>query len=47
MDIDTLDLIGTELEGYAYSEEQKEFMDRIHTAIVNFDIDYLQNIEDL
>ena len=47
MDIDALDQIGGLLESYEYTKEQQKIIGQIQTAIVNFDIDYLQNVENL
>lgn len=47
MDIDALDQISNQLEEYDYTKEQQEVIQRIQLAVVNFDIDYLQDIEDM
>jgi len=42
MDIDALDLLWKQLAEFECEGELAEFMDRIHKAIVEFDVDYLQ-----
>ena len=44
MDIDALDELWKQLSQYQYEGEQQERMEKIHKAIVEFDVDYLQNI---
>lgn len=44
MDIDALDEIWVQLSGYCFGEDKKELLDRIHKAIVDFDVDYLQEV---
>lgn len=47
MDIDALDRISGQLETYEYTQAQQEIIQKIQAAIVNFDIDYLQKVENL
>lgn len=42
MDIDQLDQIWSRLEEYRFDEEQQVVMEKIHRAIVDFDVDFLQ-----
>ena len=44
MDIDELDQIWNELAEYQFKEEQQDLIDQIHKAIVNFDVDFLQEV---
>ncbi len=44
MDIDALDQLGEQLDNYQFPEEQQEFINQIHHAILDFDVDFLQNI---
>ena len=44
MDIDALDEIWKQLSEYQFSEEKHELLERIHKAIVEFDVDYLQGV---
>ena len=44
MDIDALDELWRQLAQYQYEGEQQEFMEKVHKAIVEFDVDFLQNI---
>lgn len=47
MDIDELDSLWECLAEYQFEEEQKELLESIHKAILNFDIDFLQNPSNL
>ena len=47
MDIDALDELWKQLEQYQFTEAQQPLIDEIHKAIVNFDVDYLQEDVDL
>ena len=47
MDIDELDALWSQLEQYQFSESQQLQIDDIHRAIMNFDVDYLQEDENL
>ena len=42
MDIDALDELWSRLEQYQFEEEQQEFIENIHKAILNFDVEFLQ-----
>ena len=44
MDIDALDELWKQLSQYQYDGEQQEFMEKVHKAIVEFDVDFLQNV---
>ena len=44
MDIDALDEIWKQLSEYRFGEEKQEILERIHKAIVEFDVDYLQEV---
>lgn len=44
MDIDALDEIWKQLSQYQVGEEKQELLERIHKAIVEFDVDYLQGV---
>lgn len=44
MDIDALDEIWKKLCEYQFSEEKQGLLERIHKAIVEFDVDYLQGV---
>ena len=44
MDIDELDRLWSELEQYEFPEEQAEYWDKIHKAILDFNIEFLQTI---
>ena len=47
MDIDGLDQLWTELSGYDFPKNKQENLNRIQKAIMEFDVDYLQKINDL
>ena len=42
MDIDALDELWSRLEQYQFEEGQQEFIENIHKAIMNFDVEFLQ-----
>ena len=44
MDIDALDQLWEQLDNYQFPEEKQEFIAQIHRAILDFDVDFLQNI---
>ena len=44
MDIDALDELWKNLSEYQYEGEQQELMEKIHRAIVEFDVDFLQGV---
>ena len=44
MDIDALDEIWKQLSEYQFSEEKQELLERIHKAVMEFDVDYLQGV---
>ena len=44
MDIDALDEIWKQFSEYEFSEEKHELLERIHKAIMEFDVDYLQGV---
>ena len=44
MDIDALDSLWEQLAEYQYEGEQQKFMEKVHKAIVEFDVDFLQGI---
>ena len=44
MDIDALDDLWKQLSQYQYEGEQQESMEKIHRAIVEFDVDFLQKV---
>ncbi len=44
MDIDALDELWRQLAQYQYNGEQQEFIEKVHKAIVEFDVDFLQNV---
>lgn len=44
MDIDALDELWKQLSQYQYEGEQQEFMEKVHKAIVEFDVDFLQEV---
>lgn len=46
MDIDTLDSLWEILSSYEFTDDKKELIEKIHVAIVNFDVDFLQQIKD-
>ncbi len=45
MDIDALDELWRKLDEYEYDVQQYEFIERIHKAIVEFDVDFLQSLK--
>lgn len=45
MDIDGLDKLWENLSSYDFEDNMKDFIEKIHMAIVNFDVDFLQQIE--
>ncbi len=45
MDIDTLDELWKQMQEYHYDEEQKIFIEVLHKAIVEFDVDFLQGLD--
>lgn len=45
MDIDALDEIWMQLAKYQFGEDKQEILSKIHKAIVEFDIDYLQTVK--
>ncbi len=47
MDIDALDSLWNELAQYEYEDAQKTYIDDIHKAVMNFDVDFLMNGENL
>ena len=47
MDIDSLDAIGKELAMYHFDDTKQEIIEKIQKAIVEFDIDYLQSVNNL
>ncbi len=47
MDIDALDRIGKQLEEFDYTEQQQEVINKIQSAILNFNIDYLQTVNSI
>ncbi len=47
MDIDALDELWKKLEQYQFAETQQLVLEGIHKAIMNFDVDYLQEDENL
>ena len=44
MDIDALDELWKQLSQYQYDGEQQIFMEKVHKAIVEFDVDFLQQV---
>ena len=44
MDIDALDEIWKRFCEYQFSEEKQELLERIHKAVMEFDVDYLQGV---
>ena len=44
MDIEALDEIWNQLSEYEFSKEKYELLERIHKAIMEFDVDYLQGV---
>ncbi|MBP3592968.1 MAG: response regulator [Lachnospiraceae bacterium] len=44
MDIDALDELWKQLSQYQYEDEQQELMEKVHKAIVEFDVDFLQGV---
>ena len=44
MDIDALDDIWMQLSEYEFSDEKHELLERIHKAILELDVDYLQGV---
>ncbi len=44
MDIDALDELWKQLSEYEFDGGQQEFMEKIHKAIVEFDVDFLQTV---
>ena len=44
MDIDMLDQIGNQLNDYQFDEEQQAVIEKVHKAIVAFDVDFLMEI---
>ena len=44
MDIDALDLIWTQLAEYQFDKDKQDLLDKVHKAIMGFDVDYLQKI---
>ena len=44
IDIDALDQLWEQLDHYQFPEEKQEFIAQIHRAILDFDVDFLQNI---
>ncbi len=47
MDIDELDSLWSQLERFQFKDEQQEAVENIHKAILNFDVEYLQNEDNL
>ena len=47
MDIDALDALGKELGTFCFNEDIQEKVNRIHKAIAEFDIDYLQGVKEI
>ncbi len=47
MDIDALDELWKRLEQYRFAKEEQPLVEEIHKAIMNFDVDYLQEDENL
>jgi len=47
MDIGTLDELWKQIEEYHYDEEQRNFIEEVHKAIVEFDVDFLQGLNSL
>ena len=45
MDIDALDQLWEDLSAYDFEDSAKDYIEKIHMAIVNFDVDFLQQIE--
>lgn len=43
MDIDELDALWNQLEQFQFNDGQQEIIDNIHKAILNFDVEYLQD----
>ncbi len=44
MDIDALDELWKQLSQYQYEGEQQELMEKVHKAVVEFDVDFLQSV---
>lgn len=47
MDIDALDELLKQLEAYEFAGEQQEAFERIKKAVIDFDVDYLQNMDEI
>ena len=47
MDIDALDALGKELDTFRFDADAQEKVSRIHKAIAEFDVDFLQNLKEM
>ncbi len=47
MDIDALDALGKELDTFCFNEDVQEKVNKIHKAIAEFDVDFLQNLKEM